>query len=162
MDQSGLEQSRQIMSSSVLTAQLPHGVHMVYSWTMHGHQNRSNYQQHGPCVTYINRVAIQQRLLVEFSYDPHINSLLKALLACVIIGLCVQWLPQHLALSPILLALYLSLLFYIFEKCVKNLKILVSFLSFIINGLLISQEKSFEKTNLFLFCSYNIVSSLLD
>jgi len=58
--------------------------------------------------------------------------------------------------------LYLSSLFYIFEKCVKNLKIPVFFLSFIDDGLLISQEKSFEKTNLFLFCSYNIVSSLLD
>ena len=44
---------------------------------------------------------------------------------------------QGSAPSPILLALYLSLLFYIFEK-------------------------SLEKINLFLFCSYNIVSSLLD
>ena len=69
---------------------------------------------------------------------------------------------QGLALSSILLALYLSSLFYIFEKCVKNLKIPVILLSFIDDGLLISQEKSFEKTNLFLFCSYNIVSSLLD
>jgi len=63
---------------------------------------------------------------------------------------------------PILSALYLSLPFYIFEKQVKNLKIQVSFLSFIDNGLLISQEKSLEKTNSFLFYSYNIVSSLLD
>ena len=69
---------------------------------------------------------------------------------------------QGLALSSILLGLYLSSLFYIFEKYVKNLKIPVFFLSFIDDGLLISQEKSFEKTNLFLFCSYNIVSSLLD
>ena len=44
---------------------------------------------------------------------------------------------QVSALSPILLALYLSLFFYVFEK-------------------------SLEKINLFLFCSYNIVSSLLD
>ena len=35
-------------------------------------------------------------------------------------------------------------------------------MSFVDNGLLISQEKSFEKTNLFLFCSYIIVSSLLN
>ena len=58
--------------------------------------------------------------------------------------------------------LFISLLFHIFEKQVKNLKIQVSFLSFVNNGLLISQEKSLEKTNLFLFCSYNIVSFLLD
>ena len=37
----------------------------------------------------INRVAIQQGLLVEFSCDSHIDSLLKALLVCVTIGLCV-------------------------------------------------------------------------
>ena len=50
---------------------------------------------------------------------------------------------------------------YIFEKCTKNLKIPVSLLSFVNNGLLVSQEKSLKKTNLFLFCSYNIISSLL-
>ena len=32
---------------------------------------------------------------------------------------------------------------------------------FVDNGLLVSQEKSLEKTNLFLFCSYNIILSLL-
>ena len=59
-------------------------------------------------------------------------------------------------------ALYLLLVFYIFEKHIKNLKISVSFLSFIDNSPLISQEKSFEKTISFLFYSYNIVSSILD
>ena len=95
MNQSGLEQSRQIMLRSMLTAQLPYGVYMVHLWMMHGLQGRVIIKQHGPCVIYINRVAIQQRLLVEFSYDLHIDSLLRALLACVIIGLCVQWLPQR-------------------------------------------------------------------
>ena len=61
----------------------------------HGHKGRFNYQQYGPGVVCINRTLIQQRLLVEFSCDPHVDSLLRALLACVIIGLCVQWLPQH-------------------------------------------------------------------
>jgi len=48
-------------------------------------------------------------------------------------------------LSPILFTLYLSPIFHIFEKKTKNLKITVSFLSFIDDGLFISQEKSFEK-----------------
>ena len=69
---------------------------------------------------------------------------------------------QGSALSPIYLALYLSSLFYIFEKCVKNLKIPIFFLSFIDDNILISQENSFEKTDLFLFCNYNIVFFLLD
>ena len=69
---------------------------------------------------------------------------------------------QGSVFSPILSALYLSPFFHIFEKCAKNLKISVSLLFFVNNGLLVSQEKSFEKTNLFLFCSYNIISSLLD
>jgi len=69
---------------------------------------------------------------------------------------------QGSALSSILSALYLLPVFHIFEKHIKNLKIPVLFLSFINNRLFISQEKSFEKTNSFLFCSYNIVSSILD
>ena len=69
---------------------------------------------------------------------------------------------QGSTLSPVLLILYLFLLFYIFEKHVKNLKIPITFLSFVDNGLLISQEKSLEKTNSFIFCSYNIISLLLD
>jgi len=64
---------------------------------------------------------------------------------------------QGSALSPVL-----SLLFYTFEKQIQNLKILVSFLSFVDDGLLISHEKSVKKTNYFLFYSYNIISSLLD
>ena len=64
---------------------------------MHGLQGRVKYWQHGPSVNYINRVAIQQRLLVKFSCDPYIDSLLKALLPCVIIGLCIQQLPQQLS-----------------------------------------------------------------
>ena len=80
----------------MLTTQLSHSIYMVHSQTIHRHQGRSNYLQYGPCVTYINKVAIQQRLLIEFFYNPYIDSLLRALLACVIIGLCVQQLPQQL------------------------------------------------------------------
>ena len=52
---------------------------------------------------------------------------------------------QGSMLSPILLDLYLSLVFHIFEKRLKNLKITVSIISFVDNGL------SFLKTNLFIF-----------
>ena len=69
---------------------------------------------------------------------------------------------QGFALSLILSALYFSPLFHIFKEHVKNLKIPVSFLSFVNDSLLVFQEKSFEKTNLLLFCSYNIISSLLN
>ena len=71
---------------------------------IHRLQDKINQCQYGLSVIYINRVAIQQRLFVEFSYNPHINNLLKALLICVIIGLDVQWLPQqqkHLNLRTI-------------------------------------------------------------
>ena len=69
---------------------------------------------------------------------------------------------QDLALSPILSALYLSSFLYILEKRLKNLKILISIISFIDDGLLISQDKSFDMSDLHLFCSYNIMSNLLD
>jgi len=51
-------------------------------------------------------------------------------------------LEQSSALSPILLALYISPIFHIFEERSKNLNIPVLFLSFVDNGLLISQEKN--------------------
>ena len=44
---------------------------------------------------------------------------------------------------------------------IKNLKIPIFILSFIDNGLFISQEKSLVVLNVNLFCSYNIISSLL-
>jgi len=69
---------------------------------------------------------------------------------------------QGSALSPILSALYLSPLLYILEKRLKTLKIPVSLLSFVDDGLLISQNKSIDISNSQLFCSYNILSSLLD
>jgi len=69
---------------------------------------------------------------------------------------------QGSALSPILSALYLSLFLYILEKYLKNLNIPMSIISFIDNGLFISQSKSFHTSNCCLFYSYNIMSNLLE
>ena len=69
---------------------------------------------------------------------------------------------QGSALSPILSTLYLSLLIYIIEKRFKNLNLPISILSFVDDGLFIVQNKSFNISNLHLFCSYNILSNLLD
>ena len=65
-------------------------------------------------------------------------------------------------LSPILSAFYIALIFYIFEKRSKNLlpSISVSILLFIDNGLFVSQEKSYKKSNANLFYSYRIILSL--
>ena len=65
---------------------------------------------------------------------------------------------QESALSLILSIIFISLIFHIFEKRVKNLEIPISFISFVDNGLFISQEKYLDKTNANLFCSYNIIS----
>ena len=69
---------------------------------------------------------------------------------------------QGSALSPILLALYLSPFLYILDKCLKNLNIPVSIISFVDDGLIISQNKSIDVSNSQLFCSYNVLSKLLD
>jgi len=69
---------------------------------------------------------------------------------------------QSSALSPILSALCLSPIFHIFEKILKNLKNLISIISFVNNGLFVSQDKSLVVSNSHLFCSYNIMSSLLE
>ena len=69
---------------------------------------------------------------------------------------------QGLALYSILSTFYITLIFHIFEKRLKNLfhNSSISFLSFVNNSLFIFQEKSFEKSNAFLFCSYNIILPL--
>ena len=69
---------------------------------------------------------------------------------------------QGLALSPIISALYLSLILHILEKWLKILKIPVSILSFVDDGLFIAQSKSLSILNDFLFCSYRITSLLLE
>ena len=58
-------------------------------------------------------------------------------------------------------ALYLSPILYIFEKHLKTLKIPISIISFVDDGLFISQNKSISHSNTNLFCSYNVMSSLL-
>jgi len=69
---------------------------------------------------------------------------------------------QGFALSPILLVLYLSPFLYILEKHLKNLNIPVSLIPFVDDGLIISQNKSIDISNSQLFCSYNILTKLLD
>jgi len=69
---------------------------------------------------------------------------------------------QGFVLSSILSILYLSPLLYILENWLKNLKIPISILSFIDDGLFIGQNKSFDISNSHLFCSYNVLSKLLD
>ena len=69
---------------------------------------------------------------------------------------------QGSALSPILLALYLSSFLYILEKCLKNLNIPISIISFVDDSLIIFQNKSIDVSNSHLFCSYNVLTKLLD
>ena len=69
---------------------------------------------------------------------------------------------QGFMLSPILSVLYLSPLLYILEKCLKNLKNLISIILFVDDGLFIFQSKSFHISNCCLFCSYNVISNLLE
>jgi len=69
---------------------------------------------------------------------------------------------QGSALSSILSTLYLSPFLYILEKHLKNLKIPISFISFVDDGLIIAQNKSIVTSNSQLFCSYNILSKLLN
>ena len=71
---------------------------------------------------------------------------------------------QGFTLSLILSALYISPIFHIFEKRSKNHIPNISplFLSFVDDGLFISQKKTYEKSNAFLFCSYNIITSLFN
>ncbi len=59
-----------------------------------------------------------------------------------------------------LLSIFL-LIFHILEKQLKILKIPISIISFVNDGLLISQNKSISLSNTNLFYNYNVISSLL-
>ena len=61
-----------------------------------------------------------------------------------------------------MLALYLFPFLFILEKHLKNLNIPVSIISFVDDRLFISQNKSFDISNSYLFCSYNVMTNLLD
>jgi len=69
---------------------------------------------------------------------------------------------QGSALSPILSTIYLAPIIKTFKKRIKNLKkkIHTDILSFVDDGLLISQEKSYELFSTFLFSSYNMISKI--
>ena len=69
---------------------------------------------------------------------------------------------QGSALSPILLALYLSLFLYILENHLKNLNIPMSIIYFVDDSFFISQNKSLHISNSCLFCSYNVMTKLLE
>ena len=69
---------------------------------------------------------------------------------------------QGSALSLILSALYFSPFLYILENCLKNLNIPVSIILFVNDRLFISQNKSLVSSNSCLFCSYNVMTRLLD
>ena len=66
---------------------------------------------------------------------------------------------QGSALSSIFSVLYLLLVFHSFENHLKILKIFI--ISFVDDGLFISQNKSILYSNTNLFCCYNIILSLL-
>ena len=68
---------------------------------------------------------------------------------------------QGSVLSPILSALYLTSFLHILKKHLKILKIPISMLSFVDDGLIIAQNKSIPISNSQLFCSYNVLSNLL-
>jgi len=59
-------------------------------------------------------------------------------------------------------ALYLLPFIYILEKCLKNLKIPVSIISFVDDELFISQSNPFDISNSYLFYSYNVLTNLLE
>jgi len=68
---------------------------------------------------------------------------------------------QGSALSPILSALYLSPFLYILENRLKHVNIPMSII-FVDDGLFIFQNKSLDISNSCLFCSYNVMTKLLE
>ena len=144
--------------------------------------------QHGPGLSSIYSGQIEQELLIEFFLcQPYTRfSLLtntkvlslqhSSFFANYLVKRNTSYLWNNLfspnfevnmevgqgsVLSSILLALYLSPFLHILEKHLKNLKIPISILLFVNDGLIIAQNKSLDISNAHLFCSYNVLSKLL-
>ena len=79
--------------------------------------------------------------------------------ACHLLISMLEWVKDWLFLLFFLL-FYLLLFLHILEKWLKNLKIPISFLLFVNDGVLVAQSKSFQLSNSCLFCSYNVTSIL--
>ena len=65
-------------------------------------------------------------------------------------------------ISSLICSFYYSNFLHLWKKNKKSKYFCFFFLLFVDNELFISQEKSFTNTNTNLFCSYNIMFSLLD
>ena len=68
---------------------------------------------------------------------------------------------QGLALSPILSALYIASLLHLFEQRAQALSLDTSILSYVDNGLLVSQGRTYNKTLPELSSSYRVVMDLM-
>jgi len=68
---------------------------------------------------------------------------------------------QGSALSPILSALYIASLLHLFERRAQALNLDTSTLSYVDDGLLVSQGRTYNKTLPELTSSYSIVSDLI-
>ena len=71
------EEARRMILKYLLIVCLSYGIYMVYLQTIYGHQGRAIYCQHGPCIYYINKIAIYWRLLIKFSCNPYLISILR-------------------------------------------------------------------------------------
>ena len=110
----------------------------------------------------MDKVGLDQKISTFFKDYP-VGRKMKYLWKNLLSPLCsvdvgVSW---ESALSLILSMLYLSPIFHTLEKCLKILKIPLSIISFIDNGLFISQNKSISHSNTNIFCTYNIMSFFL-
>ena len=121
--------------------------------------------------------SLNHRLLVLILEKARLDSKVMAFFANYLIQRSTKYLWNNLSspllevnvgvsqgsvLLPILSTLYLSPFLYILENRFKNLNIPISILLFVDDGLLIVQNKSFIISNSHIFCSYNILSKLLD
>ena len=110
----------------------------------------------------MNKMGLNQKVLVFFKNylvgkkTKYLWNSFQFLFCNIDIGV-----GQESAFFPILSVLYLSLIFHILEKWSKILRISVSIISFVNDGLFISQNKSISHSNTTLFCSYNIISFFL-
>ena len=75
---------------------------------------------------------------------------------------CEHWCRSELCALAYSICFISFAIYLYFRKSLKNLKILIFIISFVDNGLFISQSNSFDISNSQLFRSYNVLTNLLE
>ena len=127
-------------------------------------ERKENQSERSPVLLYVSSAVLHSfNCIVDFFSDYLVGRSTQYSWNSFLSGACDAdvGVGQGSALSPILSALYIAPLIRIFEHRAQALHLDTCILSFVDDGLLISQGKTYNKTLPELYSSYRVVTDLM-